>query len=117
MHASHAIVKPAGTGTPRFVISARFAPLPPSTSFMSPVPSAPPSPKKYTDLLTRCRRGSAATAEAELVGVGGWRGGVITGEACVAKACGAMGKEWQMSSSRQEPGLWTARFRPNLHWD
>src|SRR5215471_16904511 len=42
------MVKPGGTGTPAFVISARPAPLPPSTSFMFPCPSACPSPKKYT---------------------------------------------------------------------
>jgi hypothetical protein len=46
MQALQAIVKPAGTGTPRFVISARFAPLPPRTAFMSLVPSARPPPKK-----------------------------------------------------------------------
>src|SRR5690606_27544877 len=43
------MVNPGGTGTPRFVISARFAPLPPSTDFISRVPSARPFPKKYTD--------------------------------------------------------------------
>ena len=46
MHASHAMVKPGGTGTPRLVISARLAPFPPSTRCMSLVPSALPSPKK-----------------------------------------------------------------------
>src|SRR5258708_36728839 len=49
MQTGQAIVTPGGTGTPRFVISARFAPLPPSTAFMSLVPSADPPPKKYTD--------------------------------------------------------------------
>ncbi len=44
--ASHAIVNPGGTGTPRLVISARLAPLPPSTSAMSRVPSAWPLAKK-----------------------------------------------------------------------
>src|SRR6185369_12696622 len=43
------MVKPGGTGTPAFVISASPAPLPPSTSFMFPCPSAWPSPKKYTN--------------------------------------------------------------------
>jgi hypothetical protein len=38
--------EPGGTGTPRFVISARFAPLPPSTWRISRVPSALPLPKK-----------------------------------------------------------------------
>ena len=42
----HAIVNPGGTGTPRFVISARFAPLPPRIIFMSRDPSARPPPKK-----------------------------------------------------------------------
>src|SRR6185437_6390726 len=48
MHSLHAIVNPGGTGTPRFVISARFAPLPPRTLVMSRVPSAVPLPKKKT---------------------------------------------------------------------
>jgi hypothetical protein len=39
---------PGGTGMPRLVISARPAPLPPSSSFIVPLPSALPSPKKYT---------------------------------------------------------------------
>ena len=50
MQREHAIVNPGGTGTPRFVISARFAPLPPRIAFMSFVPSAFPSPKKNTDV-------------------------------------------------------------------
>ena len=40
------IVKPGGTGTPAFDISASPAPLPPSTSRMRAFPSARPSPKK-----------------------------------------------------------------------
>jgi hypothetical protein len=52
MHSLHAMVNPGGTGAPRFVISARFAPLPPSSRFMSRVPSALPSPKKKTDCVT-----------------------------------------------------------------
>jgi hypothetical protein len=44
-HTLAAIVNPGGTGTPRLVISARLAPLPPSSVFMSFVPSAAPSPK------------------------------------------------------------------------
>ena len=39
-HASVSTVKPGGTGRPRFVISARFAPLPPSRSRCSLEPSA-----------------------------------------------------------------------------
>src|SRR6202795_526406 len=42
------MVKPGGTGNPALVISARPAPLPPSTSFILPLPSALPPPKKYT---------------------------------------------------------------------
>src|SRR6476620_1405132 len=38
------MVKPCGTGSPSFVISARFAPLPPSRYFWS----RPPSSKAYT---------------------------------------------------------------------
>jgi hypothetical protein len=33
LQASVEIVNPGGTGNPRFVISARFAPLPPSKNF------------------------------------------------------------------------------------
>jgi hypothetical protein len=40
------IVKPAGTGTPRLVISARLAPLPPRISRISALPSARPLPKE-----------------------------------------------------------------------
>src|SRR5438128_10170235 len=42
------IVNPGGTGNPALVISARPAPLPPSRSFISRLPSALPLPKKYT---------------------------------------------------------------------
>src|ERR1041385_647089 len=42
------MVTPGGTGTPALVISASPAPLPPSTSRMPALPSARPSPKKYT---------------------------------------------------------------------
>ena len=40
------MVKPGGTGRPMRVISARFAPLPPSSAFILPSPSLRPSPKK-----------------------------------------------------------------------
>ena len=40
LHASVVIVKPGGTGSPSFVISARFAPLPPSRYFCSFEPSS-----------------------------------------------------------------------------
>ena len=39
-------VKPGGTGSPAFVISARPAPLPPSRSRIERSPSALPPPKK-----------------------------------------------------------------------
>src|SRR5262249_39959122 len=42
------MVKPGGTGNPRFAISARFAPLPPSKSRIAALPSALPSPKVKT---------------------------------------------------------------------
>ena len=45
------MVNPGGTGRPALVISARPAPLPPSTSFILPLPSALPPPKKYTYLV------------------------------------------------------------------
>src|SRR5215467_11047107 len=42
------MVNPGGTGSPALVISARPAPLPPSTSFILPLPSALPPPNEYT---------------------------------------------------------------------
>src|SRR5579872_4950005 len=45
------MVKPGGTGRPALVISARPAPFPPSSSFILPLPSALPPPKKYTYLV------------------------------------------------------------------
>src|SRR4051794_28005907 len=42
------MVKPGGTGRPRLAISARLAPLPPSRSRMSALPSALPSPNVNT---------------------------------------------------------------------
>src|ERR1700687_6163723 len=44
------MVKPGGTGRPRLAISARLAPLPPSKSRISALPSALPSPKMNTHL-------------------------------------------------------------------
>ena len=41
-------VNPGGTGIPKIFISARFAPLPPSKFFISALPSALPSPNRYT---------------------------------------------------------------------
>src|SRR5437763_14840598 len=46
------MVKPAGTGRPILVISARPAPLPPRRSRQVPSPYALPAPKKYTHLFT-----------------------------------------------------------------
>src|SRR5688572_13055005 len=43
------MVKPAGTGRPMRHISARFAPLPPSSGFIVPLPSVF-LPNKYTNL-------------------------------------------------------------------
>src|SRR2546427_12577987 len=42
------MVKPGGTGRPRFAISASPAPLPPRMSRIAAEPSARPGPKKYT---------------------------------------------------------------------
>src|SRR5689334_25263304 len=46
------MVKPAGTGKPILVISARPAPFPPRRSRQVPSPSALPAPKKYTHFFT-----------------------------------------------------------------
>src|SRR5688572_21803633 len=43
------MVKPGGTGSPMRHISARFAPLPPSSGFIEPLPSVF-LPKRYTNL-------------------------------------------------------------------
>jgi hypothetical protein len=45
------MVNPGGTGSPMDIMSARFAPFPPRRFFMLAVPSALPSPKKYTYLF------------------------------------------------------------------
>src|ERR1700679_2192470 len=44
------MVNPAGTGSPMRLISARLAPLPPSSGFIEPSPSALPAPHEYTYL-------------------------------------------------------------------
>src|SRR5271154_3683070 len=49
------MVTPGGTGSPALVISASPAPLPPSSSFILPLPSALPPPKKYTYLVAGLR--------------------------------------------------------------
>src|SRR5215471_15556779 len=48
------MVKPGGTGRPRFAISARFAPLPPSRFRICALPSALPSPKPKTHFPFSC---------------------------------------------------------------
>src|SRR2546427_4704468 len=50
------MVKPGGTGRPRFAISASPAPLPPRMSRIAAEPSARPGPKKYTQ---RARDGTS----------------------------------------------------------
>src|SRR5512136_1007629 len=52
MQASVVMVKPAGTGMPKRVISCRLAPLPPRRFFCSARPSAFLLPKKYTHFFT-----------------------------------------------------------------
>ena len=59
LHASVVIVKPGGTGRPSFVISARFAPLPPSRNFCSLEPSS----KAYTYFTRVSRECSRRTGE------------------------------------------------------
>src|SRR4051812_26368680 len=53
------MVKPGGTGSPRLAISARFAPLPPSRSRISALPSALPSPNVNTHLPALAAAGAA----------------------------------------------------------
>src|SRR5688572_9546856 len=106
MLTSHAMVNPGGTGIPRFVISARFAPLPPSTRFMSRVPSARPAPKKYTDFLVPSfvvvtAGALTATPEPELVGVSRWRRRVVTGEAGMAEPVRAVRHRLQHAFERE----------------
>src|SRR2546430_17120442 len=63
------MVKPGGTGRPRLAISARLAPLPPSRSRISALPSALPSPNVNTHLPALAVTG-AALAGAALLGAG-----------------------------------------------
>src|SRR3954447_20902479 len=63
------MVKPGGTGRPRLAISARLAPLPPSRSRISALPSALPSPNVNTHLPALAATG-AALLEAALLGAG-----------------------------------------------
>src|SRR5690349_16559432 len=56
------MVKPGGTGRPRFAISARLAPLPPSRSRISDRPSALPSPNVKTHLPALATLGVAGAA-------------------------------------------------------
>src|SRR5262249_43988283 len=83
------MVKPGGTGRPRFAISARPAPLPPSRSRMPARPSALPLPKLSTHFAFVCLaaalRGRAlvAAALAEARTSAGFLGGAadLLGEA------------------------------------
>src|SRR5262245_51594828 len=52
-HASVVMVKPGGTGTPRFVISASSEPFPPSSGRNALEPSALPSANEYTYFVAR----------------------------------------------------------------
>src|SRR5688500_3077341 len=97
MHSEQAIVKPAGTGTPRFVISARFAPFPPSTLFISRVPSAAPLPKKKTDWVMP----SAAAAESKLLGVGRRRSWIVARETGVTESIRAVRYGFKHSLERE----------------
>src|SRR3954468_21114659 len=58
------MVKPGGTGRPRLAISARLAPLPPSRSRMSALPSALPSPNVNTHLPALAATGAALAGTA-----------------------------------------------------
>src|ERR1700691_5180702 len=49
------MVNPAGTGNPMRVISAKPAPLPPSKSFISPLPSAMSASNLPSARLAACR--------------------------------------------------------------
>src|SRR5262245_49928435 len=71
-------VNPGGTGSPAFVISARPAPLPPSVSFMSLLPSALPPPKKYTYWVTLASElGDVGDASTQGSGLGQERHAVV----------------------------------------
>src|ERR1700681_3696053 len=65
------MVKPGGTGSPRLAISARLAPLPPSKSRNSALPSALPSPKVNTHLPDFAASGARLTIAGLLTGFGG----------------------------------------------
>src|SRR5665647_2138025 len=75
------MVKPGGTGRPRLAISARLAPLPPSRSRISALPSALPSPKVNTHLpaFAALAAGLAATTlpAGLLAGFGAGLGGLF----------------------------------------
>src|SRR3954454_19670841 len=58
------MVKPGGTGRPRLAISARLAPLPPSRSRISALPSALPSPNVNTHLPALAAAGAALAGAA-----------------------------------------------------
>src|SRR6266536_3551376 len=75
LHASVVIVNPGGTGRPRRVISARFAPLPPSRSFMLVLPSE----KSHTHLRAFVRVVAVFRADFRVVFAGLLRRMVFAG--------------------------------------
>src|SRR5947199_7001419 len=104
------MVKPGGTGMPILHISARLAPLPPSSSFIFPSPSAVFPPKKYTCLGMVGSRtpGTPGCNDHENVGTGTdggkgrWRG---------SESPGRMGEEdgkWKRPSA--------PRFKLTRRW-
>src|SRR5260370_8224326 len=85
------MVKPGGTGSPRLAISARLAPLPPSKSRNSALPSALPSPKVNTHLPDFTTSGAGLAATGLLTGFGAGLAGLFcnalraTGGAALAR--------------------------------
>src|ERR1700687_3760272 len=71
------MVKPGGTGRPRLAISARLAPLPPSKSRISALPSALPSPKVNTHLPDFAAPSAGLLATTLLGGFGAGLAGVF----------------------------------------
>src|SRR5258708_37216362 len=81
------MVKPGGTGRPKFAISARLAPLPPNRSRNSALPSALPSPKVKTHLpgFTACGALLLATGlGADTLGAAALGGAALDGTALAA---------------------------------
>src|ERR1700738_1425347 len=94
------MVKPGGTGSPRLAISARLAPLPPSKSRISALPSALPSPKVNTHFPDFAAAAKGLIAGVLLAGAllaGAWR-------ACVAAAWAGLFLRALSSALRTEAG-------------